>query len=101
MRAVLVIIGLSTWYNLTFLLLPDRRRKRLRWLGICLYTLAAFTSIWMVSSPQAFINKAGNPLIWRSLWLFVFVSPASRFRTAIDRDRTANKRHICPDGLAP
>jgi hypothetical protein len=62
LRASLVVIGLSTWYNLTFLLLPERVQKRRRWAGILLYTLAAFTAILLVSTTDAFVGEQGNLL---------------------------------------
>jgi hypothetical protein len=62
LRAVLVIIGLATWYSLTGLLLPEGAQKRLRWAGIVIYTLAAVTAVLLVSTTNAFVGEPGNLL---------------------------------------
>ncbi len=43
LRAVLLILGLGTWYSLTYQLMPQPSRLRLHWMQIAIYLLGAIT----------------------------------------------------------
>lgn len=62
MRAVLLIIGLASWYSLTFQLLSARYQKKLRWLRLGILMLCFATSVLLVLTRNAFISEPGNPL---------------------------------------
>ena len=61
-RAILLIIGLGTWYSLTFQLMSAHSRKQLHWLAIGIYILGAITAILLISRRDAFVGEVGNPL---------------------------------------
>jgi hypothetical protein len=62
LRAVLLILGLETWYSLTFQLMSAQSRARLRWMAIATYALGASTAIALLLIPDAFIEEKGNAL---------------------------------------
>ena len=62
LRAVTLIIGLGTWYSLTYQLAADRNRKPLYWPSIGLYSLGGITIILLVVYRNAFIGEQGNLL---------------------------------------
>lgn len=61
-RAVLLILGLATWYSLTYQLMSARSRARLQWMKIVIYLLAAATALTLLWVPDAFIDERGNDL---------------------------------------
>jgi hypothetical protein len=48
-RAVLLILGLTTWYSLTYKLMSPRAQTRLRWLEILIYILGAVTATLLLA----------------------------------------------------
>jgi len=62
MRAVLLIIGLASWYSLTFQLLSAQNQKKLRWLSFSILMLCFATAVLLVITRNAFISEPGNPL---------------------------------------
>ena len=62
LRAVLLILGLGTWYSLTYQLMSTRSRTRLQWMKISIYLLAAATILTLLWVPDAFIEERGNDL---------------------------------------
>ena len=61
-RAVLLILGLGTWYSLTYQLMSPHSRARLQWMKISIYLLAAVTALTILWVPDAFIEERGNDL---------------------------------------
>lgn len=61
-RAVMLIIGLGTWYSLVCQLMSVRSRARLRWLEIVIYALGAISIILLLSTRNAFVREQGNVL---------------------------------------
>src|SRR6185295_11722448 len=43
LRAILLILGLGTWYSLTYQLMPQHGRAELRWMQIGIYVLGGVT----------------------------------------------------------
>jgi len=62
LRAVLLILGLGTWYSLTYQLMSQHTQARLRWMAIVIYILAGVTAISLLMIPDAFIEEQGNNL---------------------------------------
>jgi hypothetical protein len=62
LRAVLLILGLGTWYSLTYQLMSTRSRTRLQWMKISIYLLAAATALTLLWVPDAFIDERDNDL---------------------------------------
>jgi len=62
LRAILLIIGLASWYSLSVKLTPSQTQKRIRRLEIFVYTLAGITIILLFSSRNVFIGEEGNVL---------------------------------------
>lgn len=62
LRAVLLVIGLGTWYSLTYELMPAASRKRLVWMSRSIYSLGALTSVLLISNRNAFVGEQGNVL---------------------------------------
>ena len=62
LRAVLLILGLSTWYSLTYRLMSQRARVQLRRMAIAVYLLGGVTAITLLLVPHAFIEEKGNNL---------------------------------------
>lgn len=60
-RAVLLILGLTTWYSLTFKLMPARAQTRLRRMEISIYVLGAVTATLLLAT-QPFVDELGNRL---------------------------------------
>jgi hypothetical protein len=60
LRAVLLILGLGTWYSLTYQLMPEPGRVQLRWMQIVVYLLGGVTAIMLLTTPDAFIEEQGN-----------------------------------------
>lgn len=63
LRAVLLIVGMATWYNLTYQLLSTQVQKRLRWFGSGLYIFCGITAIILISRSDSFVNEREN-LLW-------------------------------------
>lgn len=62
LRAVLLILGLGTWYSLTFRLMSPHSRARLRWMEMGIYLMGGITAALLLSIPGAFIEEEGNAL---------------------------------------
>lgn len=62
LRAVLLILGLGTWYSLTYQLMPPHSRVQLRGMQIAVYLLGGLTAILLLITPGAFIEEQGNAL---------------------------------------
>ena len=60
-RAVLLVIGLGSWFSLTFRLMPEHTRKKYRWYENAIYVYAAL-SIVMLLQPDTFVEEQGNAL---------------------------------------
>jgi len=61
-RAVLLILGLGTWYSLTYRLMSPRGRERLRWMEIVIYVLGGVTATLLLVTSDAFVGEQGNML---------------------------------------
>lgn len=61
-RAVLLILGLGTWYSLTYRLMSPQDRERLRWMEISIYVLGGITATLLVALEDAFVGEQGNRL---------------------------------------
>ena len=62
LRAVLLILGLGTWYSLTYQLMSPRNQARLRWMEIGILVLAGGTALTLLLIPDAFVEESGNDL---------------------------------------
>ena len=62
LRAVLLILGLSTWYSLTYRLMSQHTRLQLRWMAIAIFVLGGVTAITLLIVPNAFMEEKGNGL---------------------------------------
>ena len=62
LRAVLLILGLGSWYSLTYRLMPQQSRERHRWMEIAIYILGGVTAVALLTIPDAFIDEQGNDL---------------------------------------
>jgi hypothetical protein len=60
-RAVFLTIGLASWFSLTFRLMPEQARKKVRWYENVIYVYAAL-SIFLLLQPNTFIEEQGNAL---------------------------------------
>jgi hypothetical protein len=60
LRAVLLILGLGSWYSLTFRLMPKHSRVELRWMQTAIYILGGVTAASLLMIPDAFIEEQGN-----------------------------------------
>lgn len=60
-RAVLLVIGLGSWYSLTYQLMLESSRERFRWIMRGIYVLAIFAILFLLE-PGAFRNEEGNAL---------------------------------------
>jgi hypothetical protein len=60
-RAALLVIGLVSWYSLTYHIMSAHSQKRLHWLKNSLYILAVIT-IGMLLLTHSFINEEDNAL---------------------------------------
>jgi hypothetical protein len=61
-RAVLLILGLGSWYSLTYQLMSKQSRERYRPMEVAIYVLAGVTALALVAIPDAFIDEQGNDL---------------------------------------
>jgi len=59
-RAVLLIIALTTWYSLTYQLLPMPTKGKLRWLLLSICALSLVTLVLLTTDRSAFIAEPGN-----------------------------------------
>lgn len=62
LRAVLLILGLETWYSLTYRLMSQRSQVRLRRIATAVYILGGVTTFLLLLLPDAFIDEQGNAL---------------------------------------
>ena len=60
-RAVFLVIGLGSWFSLTYRLMPENGRKKYLWYKIVIYAHAVL-SIILLLQPGAFIEEQGNAL---------------------------------------
>jgi hypothetical protein len=60
-RAVLLVIGLASWYSLTFQIMSVHNQKRLRWLELVIYGIALVTAVLLLVSDP-FVTELGNAL---------------------------------------
>jgi hypothetical protein len=60
-RAVFLTVGLASWFSLTFRLMPEEARKKLRWYENMIF-LYAVLSIFLLLQPNTFIEEQGNAL---------------------------------------
>jgi hypothetical protein len=60
-RAVLLILGLTTWYSLTYKLMSPRAQTRLHRMEIIIYVLGAATATLLLAT-QPFVDELGNRL---------------------------------------
>lgn len=60
-RAAVLVIGLASWYSLTFQIMSIPNQKRLRWLEISVYSFAFITAVLLVLS-NPFVGEVGNAL---------------------------------------
>jgi hypothetical protein len=60
LRAVLLILGLGTWYSLTYQLMPQHSRIQFRRMQIAIYLLGGITAVSLLVIPDAFIEEQGN-----------------------------------------
>lgn len=60
-RAVLLVVGMASWYSLTVYLMSDQSSRRYRIVGYVLYSLAVIT-IFLLLRPNSFINEQGNAI---------------------------------------
>lgn len=61
-RAVLLILGLGTWYSLTYRLMSPRGREQLRWMEVLIYVLGGITATLLLVTRDAFVGEQGNML---------------------------------------
>jgi hypothetical protein len=61
-RAVLLILGLGTWYSLTYRLMSPQGRERLRWVEVSVYLLGGVTATLLLATLNAFVAEQGNAL---------------------------------------
>lgn len=61
LRAVLLILGLTTWYSLTFKLMSARARIRLRRVESLIYIVGGVTAT-LILATQPFVDEVGNGL---------------------------------------
>jgi hypothetical protein len=62
LRAILLIVGLASWYSLSVQLTPKKTQQRIRWLEIIIYFLAAITIFLLFTTRNAFVGEEGNVL---------------------------------------
>jgi len=62
LRATLLIIGISAWYDITLHLLPIQQRKSLLPWTVGIYTIGLVTIVLLISTRNAFIGEQGNIL---------------------------------------
>ncbi|PWB69467.1 MAG: hypothetical protein C3F07_19715 [Anaerolineales bacterium] len=60
-RAVLLVIVLGGWYNVTFHMMPNHSQKRYRIFEWGIYALGAASTVLLLQ-PNTFLNEAGNAL---------------------------------------
>lgn len=61
-RAVLLIIGLGSWFSLICKIIPQPRRLQFIWLERGVYLLGLLSAILLLSTRNAFIGELGNEL---------------------------------------
>ncbi len=62
LRAVLLILGLGSWYSLTYRLMPKQSRERHRGMEVAMYVLGGVTALALIAIPDAFVDEQGNDL---------------------------------------
>jgi hypothetical protein len=62
LRAVLLILGLGTWYSLTYQLMSQPSRVHLHWMQIAITLLGAVTVVSLLVIPDAFVEEQGNAI---------------------------------------
>jgi hypothetical protein len=61
-RSTLLIVGLSTWHDLTHNLLPEGTQKKLKWLVGVIYALGLLSVVLLLNNHNTYIGEAGNVL---------------------------------------
>ncbi len=61
-RAAFLILGLETWYSLTYRFMSPQGRERLRWIEIAIYVLGGVTGTLLLGTRDAFVGEPGNML---------------------------------------
>lgn len=62
LRAVLLILGLETWYSLTYQLMSSESRSRHTWMATIVYLLGGLTALLLLTTRNAFVEEEGNAL---------------------------------------
>ena len=62
-RAVLLVIGLATWFSLTGQFMPPKKQRRFRWIITGFYILAGIISFMLLGTRNAFVGEPGN-ILW-------------------------------------
>lgn len=60
-RAVFLVIGLASWYSLTYRLMTERDRIKFRWLKQGIYAWAVL-AVFFLLRPNSFVAESGNAL---------------------------------------
>jgi hypothetical protein len=61
-RAILLILALSTWHDLTNKLLPQKTQKNTRWLVSLIYFFGLFSVVLLFGTRNAFVGETSNIL---------------------------------------
>ena len=62
LRAVMILVGLSTWCDLTQKLLPQGAQSKSNWIIIAVYILGGFTGLLLIATRDAFLLEKTNLL---------------------------------------
>lgn len=60
--AVLLILGMTCWYSVTFQLLSISHRHKYQWMEVAIYVLAIVTIILLIITKTSFPRQGGNEL---------------------------------------
>ena len=63
LRAVLLIIGLTSWYSLSVQIIPEQTKQKVRWMEITIYAFACITVVLLFGGRNAFVGEVGNVLM--------------------------------------
>ncbi len=70
LRAVMILVGLSTWCDLTQKLLPQGAQSKSNWIIIAVYILGGFTGLLLIGTRDAFLLEKTNLLYVGRMKLF-------------------------------
>jgi hypothetical protein len=62
LRAILVVVALGAWYDLTYQLMSVDSREKLRWIATGMYFFSGVAGVLMLGAPNAFTDVQANPL---------------------------------------